>query len=154
MADGSSTNEGIQQYYVTKIEEHQVGMIQIDPGSKLSFVSISYNFWCALFRLYRPWSFFSCQFQRRHRTWGGWKRREMNSTLKVSLVGVGSKPTFQMFPLLGHFVMSSLPYAKTEGEVWYIFITWMMSPVYLVDGVDSSLIPTPCRDKNLTVLHV
>jgi len=28
MADGSSTNEGIQQYYVTKIEEHQVGMIR------------------------------------------------------------------------------------------------------------------------------
>ena len=44
MADGSSTNEGIQQYYVTKIEEHQVGMIQIDPGSKFSFVSISITF--------------------------------------------------------------------------------------------------------------
>ena len=27
----------------------------------------------------------------------------------------------------------------------------MMSPVYLVDGVDSSLILRPCRDRNLTV---
>ena len=42
MADGSSTNEGIQQYYVTKIEEHQVGMIQIDPGGRCSFVSVIY----------------------------------------------------------------------------------------------------------------